>query len=342
MKITVKALFDAHHHLRAGGLAADVSRFANYVCEYLVWMPNLIPSIVEPEEARLQDIAYARYLPKTKLIPTLKLTPATTPKTVRDAHASGIRAFKLYPADVTTHSDDGIPKKEFIYPSKQLSDVLSEMERLKIILLQHGEMPGEFCMEREAKYHQFVRLLATNWPGLRMTLEHITDARSVELIRELQTHGIKIAGTITTHHLLLTLDDVVGDKLRPDNFCKPIAKTPADRAALFKAATSGEPYFFFGSDSAPHRMIDKYCSHGCAGVFSAPVMLETLIEMFTVTDTLKHFDTFAHDNALNFYGMNDLGRKITLTMNKWSVARVIAGIVPFRSGEEIVWQTDIN
>src|SRR5690606_30578404 len=206
--------------------------------------------------------------------------PTTTPEMVKEAASHGVTSVKLYPHGVTTNSHDGISAEMLRDPPKSFLDCIDVIKKTGMTLCLHGEMPGEETKDSESEFLDFVDFLAYNFPRLRIVLEHITTREQVNHVRRLAKRSkSKIAATITAHHLYLTHDDIVGDRIRPHNFCKPIPKWNNDRESLRNAAMGGEPYFFLGSDSAPHLIGQKECAEGCAGVFSAPFLAENRIEL---------------------------------------------------------------
>jgi dihydroorotase len=147
-----------------------------------------------------------------------------------------------------------------------------------------------------------------------------------------------VAATITLHHLEITLDDVIGGNLKPHLFCKPIAKRPADRDALRSAAFSGNPKFFFGSDSAPHHKGKKECAAGCAGVYSMPVALEGLVDVFDRAGTLNKLEGFCSEFGADFYGLSRNPGTVTLVREPWNVGAITDGVVPYRAGDSMPWR----
>jgi len=240
-----------------------------------------------------------------------------------------VLAAKLYPAGVTTNSSDGVQDITSLY------SVFEEMQRVDMVLSIHGELPGAFCLDREDAFLPTLERIATAFPSLRIVLEHITSKRAVEAIRSLR---VGVVATITVHHLVLTLDDVVGDLIQPHHFCKPIPKTPADRAALVDAATSGDCRFFLGTDSAPHKNRNKAGDYGAAGVFSAPVALPLLVQCFEQYDQLDRIEAFCSRYGRGFYGLDATSRLITLRREKWTVPKSFGGLTPFWAGKDLSWQ----
>jgi dihydroorotase len=207
------------------------------------------------------------------------------------------------------------------------------MERLGIPLLVHGESHG-FVLDREAEFLPIYARLARRFPRLTIIMEHITTASAVALLDEYSN----LYATVTLHHLLITLDDVAGGLLQPHLFCKPIAKRPEDRAALLAAALRAHPKLMFGSDSAPHPLSRKEAAGCAAGIFSAPVILPLLVELFESHDALSSLQPFISDNARRIYGIAPPTKTITLARKPWAVPASFDDVVPFCAGRTLPWQ----
>jgi len=208
---------------------------------------------------------------------------------------------------------------------------LTAMSELEIPLCIHGETNG-FVMDREAEFVSIYESLATNFPKLKIIMEHITTKDSVEALDRFEN----LYATITLHHLLITLDDVAGGMLEPHLFCKPIAKRPEDRDALRKVALEAHPKVMFGSDSAPHPQHAKEASHCSAGVFTAPIALQVLIELFLEYSTIEKLQAFVSDNAREIYSNIDVPQTtIVLEKKPFVVPEKYGEIVPMYAGETI-------
>lgn len=239
--------------------------------------PNLVPPITTVQhcldyKSRIQKLA-----PDVKLLMSLYLHPSITPEVIREAKKAGIRGVKSYPAGVTTNSSSGVVDYEQFYP------VFSAMESEGMILNLHGEAPPATditVLNAEEAFLPTLHDLHRRFPKLQIILEHCTTAAAVEAVKAC---GPTVAGTITAHHLFLIVDDWAGD---PINFCKPVAKLPSDKRALLKAATSGSPKFFLGTDSAPHPLkakkggFDNEVGKCAAGVFTQPYATQLVLEAF--------------------------------------------------------------
>ncbi len=275
-----------------------------------------------------------------KPLMTIQITEATTPEMIFDAVKEGATAGKIYPQDVTTNSENGVVDYRLCYPA------FGAMQGLDMVLSLHGELPGEMSagIDKEVRFLHTLRMIAKDFPELRIVLEHITTKEAVRCIAE-ELPGT-VAATITVHHLFLTLDDVIGyskeskGKMQPHNFCKPVAKSRHDRAALREAVTSGNPKFFFGSDSAPHLKGTKECASVCAGCFTAPVALPLLCQMFDYLGHLDRLEAFVSEFGAGFYKLPLNEGSICLARKQWTVPEECDGIVPFMAGQNIFWQIE--
>jgi dihydroorotase len=242
--------------------------------------------------------------------------------------ADEINAIKLYPAGITTNSEGGVSS----FNIEEMRPTLEAMSELNIPLCVHGETDG-FVMDREAEFMSIYELLATNFPNLKIIMEHITTKAAVDMLDKFEN----IYATITVHHLLFTLDDVVGGMMMPHNFCKPIAKRPEDLDALLSVALAAHPKVMFGSDSAPHPQ-NKKESCGCAaGVFSAPIALQLLCEIFEQYDRLDNLQAFVSDNAQNIYGICPEFKEVILEKRPFVIPKIYANVVPMYAEQVINW-----
>jgi dihydroorotase len=206
------------------------------------------------------------------------------------------------------------------------------MEELGIPLMVHGETHG-FVMDREGEFLAIYRHLAAAFPKLRITMEHITTAAAVALLDEFEN----LFATVTLQHLLITLDDVAGGMLRPHLFCKPIAKRPEDREALLAAALCGHPKLMFGSDSAPHPREKKECCGCAAGVFTAPIALQALADLFTSNGAADKLQGFVSDKARAIHGIEAPAKRVRLERRDFTVPASYGGVIPMFAGETIPW-----
>lgn len=333
MFLTLPKPCDMHVHLRQGDMLQAVAPWtARYFSRALV-MPNLTPPVCSAEqvEAYRRDIVgVVGSTVDFEPLMTFKILPGTDPLMLGSLKEAGAIAGKVYPKGLTTNAEDGVDDFLALY------HVFAAMQQLGLVLCLHGEKPGAHIagLDRERAFLRTLYLLARTFPALRIVMEHITTTAAVEAVLQLPD---TVAATITVHHLLLTHDDVGGDRMRPHHYCKPVAKFAADREALVEAATSGCPKFFFGSDSAPHMVGRKECSECCAGVFTAPVALPLLAEIFERHNALDRLPIFVHDAAIRFYGLEESRTTVRLVQQPWTVPEVIGDIVPFMAGCEIAW-----
>lgn len=244
-----------------------------------------------------------------------------------EAAANDIIGIKLYPAGVTTGSESGVADFSAI------EETLSHMEELGIPLLVHGESNG-FVMDREREFLKIYDHIARNFPDLHIVMEHITSADSVDFLDRFEN----VSATVTVHHLMITLDDVIGDLLEPDLFCKPIAKTPRDLQALKNAVFSGHPKLMFGSDSAPHPRHKKECCGCAAGIFSAPVALPLLAALFDKADKLDLLQNFVSGIARKRYNISPPEKTVTLENKEYMVPLSSGMVKSFLAGTAIAWR----
>ncbi len=331
MNITLNSPLDMHLHLRDGEmlkLTAPLSAdFAGAVI-----MPNLVPPVTTPAAMQAYDARIAAAMNGSDFTRymTLFFTPLGEKELITAKNTPGFFGFKLYPAGITTNSEGGISDMA------QADTTLRLMEELGIPLLVHGESHG-FVMDREQEFLAVYRHLATRYPRLKLSMEHITTAAALQLLDEFPN----ICATVTLQHLIITLDDVAGGALRPHLFCKPIAKRPEDRDALLQAALSGHPRLMFGSDSAPHPRCKKEACGCAAGVFTGPVALPKLAEIFAAHGALNKLQAFVSDNACRWYGLQPVQKTVTLQNTPMEVPASYRSygeqVIPMYAGESIGW-----
>jgi dihydroorotase len=332
--ITIRRPDDWHVHFRQGEMLANMVPLTSRHFKRARVMPNTDPPILTGAQAliyhgEIMAVAPAGF--ETKM--TIKVVPETTPAIVREAFGLGIDAGKLYPDGVTTLSANGV--RDF----KALSPVFAEMEKLGMVLCLHGEDPGEdvFCLDREERFLKTLQWILDKFQGLKVVMEHLSTAEAVYVVEHFPTKNL--AATVTPHHLENTLNDVIDGGLRPHHYCKPIAKRPEDRDRLIRAVTRlGQTKFFLGTDSAPHYRESKECDCGAAGVFTAPLALPLLAQIFEENGALGQLEAFTSVNGANFYGLPLNEETITLVREPWTVPDEYSGVVPLRAGKEIRWQ----
>ena len=328
MSITLDSPLDMHLHLRDGKMLSTVAPLSAETFSGAIIMPNLVPPVSTKDEL----LAYkTRILEATKghtFTPymTLFFKPTYT-KEFLESIKDELTAIKLYPAGITTNSEGGVAG----FDVEELRPTLTAMSELNIPLCVHGETNG-FVMDREAEFVSIYEMLATNFPKLKIIMEHITTKESVEALDKFEN----LYATITLHHLLITLDDVAGGMLQPHLFCKPIAKRPEDREALRKVALSGHPKVMFGSDSAPHPQHAKESCGCAAGVFTAPIAIQVLTELFGEYSTIEKLQAFLSGNAQNIYSNITIPKKrVTLEKKPFLVPNKYGDVVPIYAGETL-------
>jgi dihydroorotase len=330
MSITLNAPLDMHLHLRDGDMLNTVAPLSSHSFAGAVIMPNLVPPVTTKEEL----IAYKKRInlqtSGDKFTPymTLFFKPDYS-RAFLESIKDNLTAIKLYPAGITTNSEGGLSG----FNVEELAPTLNAMSELNIPLCVHGETNG-FVMDREAEFVSIYEMLAINFPKLKIIMEHITTKESVEALDKFDN----LYATITLHHLLITLDDVAGGMLQPHLFCKPIAKRPEDREALRKVALKGHPKVMFGSDSAPHPQHAKESCGCAAGVFTAPIALQVLTELFMKHATLENLQAFISDNAQKIYtNITVPNKKVTLTEIPFVVPAKYDEVVPMYAGETLAY-----
>ena len=329
MEIKLQAPLDMHLHLRDEEMLHNIAKASSDTLSGAVIMPNLVP----PMSSKEAVIAYKKRIfdaignSNFKPYMTLFFKPTYDKAFLEDIREE-ITAIKLYPAGITTNSEGGVSG----FDVEELRGTLEAMSDLNIPLCIHGETNG-FVMDREAEFVSIYEKLAAAFPKLKIVMEHITTKESVAALEKFDN----LYATITVHHLLITLDDVAGGMLQPHLFCKPIAKRPEDREALLKVALAAHPKVMFGSDSAPHPQHAKENCGCAAGVFTAPIALQLLTELFEKHDALDHLQAFISGNAQTIYGVEPLNKTVTLEKKPFKVPANYNGVVPMYAGEEIAY-----
>jgi dihydroorotase len=334
--LTIRKIDDMHVHLRQGDMLRNVLPPTVMQCGKALVMPNTNPPIATPEDViAYRQTILAALAPQTMFTPlmTFKILPSTTIEQVRAMQNSGAVAGKLYPEGVTTNSEDGVRDLTTLY------EIYRAMEECGLVLCIHGEVPGVFSLDREKAFLGTLEKLAGDFPRLRIVLEHATTADAIKTVSSLPAN---VAATLTVHHLYITLDDVIGDRLQPHLFCKPIAKRESDRQALRDAVISGNKKFFLGTDSAPHAVEAKECACGAAGVYSAPVIVPALIQLFEDLGCLDRFEPFVSEFGSRFYGLSLNEERLTVANQSWLVPKIYNGVVPFMADQELRWKVVEN
>ena len=338
--LTITRPDDWHVHLRDGALMTAVlpdtaRRFARAII-----MPNLKPPTSSTDLALAYRARILAALPAgTQFEPlmTLYLTDNTTPSEIRKAKLNGlIHAVKYYPAGATTHADAGVTAIAQCY------DALAAMEEVGLPLLIHGEVtnPKVDVFDREQVFIDKVLVpLVARFPRLKVVLEHITTRQAVDFVKSAAPH---VGATITVHHLLYNRSAMFAGGIRPHLYCLPVLKREEHRSVLLAAATSGNPKFFLGTDSAPHARHAKESACGCAGIYTAHAAIELYAEAFDSVNALAKLEAFASFFGADFYGLTRNTEKITLVKEAWAVPAEFAfgaeTVVPLRAGETIAWR----
>ena len=337
--ITLTRPDDWHLHLRDGAaLATTVPHTARCFARAIV-MPNLKPPVTTTGMALAYRARILAAVPAGMAfdpLMTLYLTDNTPPQEITHARHSGqVAAVKLYPAGATTHSDAGVTALERTWP------VLEAMQEHGLPLLIHGEVTDASIdiFDRERIFiERHLIPLTLRFPELRIVLEHITTREAADFVHAASPN---VAATITAHHLLLNRNAMLAGGIHPHYYCLPVLKREAHRLALVAAATSGNPKFFLGTDSAPHARLTKEASCGCAGIYTAHAAIELYAEAFEAADALDKLEGFASFYGPDFYRLPRNSTRITLLRKAWPVPGSYEfnddSLVPFRARENIAW-----
>ncbi len=330
---------DWHIHFRDGAAMRSVLPDTARVFGRAIAMPNLRPPVVNVADAAAYRERLLAAASGTAFEPlmTLYLTDNTTPEEIRRARASGfVHAVKYYPAGATTNSDSGVTELARAYKA------IAAMEEAGMPLLLHGEVvdPEVDVFDREAVFiERHLIPLLRDFPRLKIVLEHITTRQAAEFVAAAPAN---VAATVTVHHLLYNRNAMFKGGIRPHMYCLPVLKREQHRQALVAAATSGNPKFFLGTDSAPHAVGAKETACGCAGIYTAHAAIELYAEAFEDAGALDKLEAFASFRGAGFYGLPRNTDTITLKRESWDApARLKMGeesLVPLRAGEAIRWR----
>ena len=303
-------------------------------------MPNLKPAVVTTDMALAYRGRILAALPRGmhfEPLMTLYLTDNTVPAEIIEAGRSGaIQAVKYYPAGATTNSAAGVTDIARCYAT------LETMERVGMPLLVHGEVtdPEVDVFDKEKIFLERVLIPITQrFPRLRIVFEHITTREAVEFVKNASSN---IAATVTAHHLLLNRNALFQGGIRPHHYCLPVLKRETHRRTLIEAATSGNPKFFLGTDSAPHSRSAKETVCGCAGIYTAHAAIELYAEAFEQAGALDKLEAFASFHGADFYQLPRNKESITLKKENWSVPSQLEFaddvVIPLRAGENLAWK----
>jgi dihydroorotase len=338
-RLTITQPDDWHLHLRDGAeMAAVLPDTARRFARAIV-MPNLRPPVTTTEAARAYRERILAALPpgmRFEPLMTLYLTDNTPPAEMRAARESGIvHGVKLYPAGATTNSHSGVTDIRRCYAA------LEAMQDIGLPLLIHGEVTDAAVdvFDRERVFIERTLVpLVRQFPALRIVLEHITTADAAAFV---ESAADNVGATITVHHLLMNRNALFQGGVRPHHYCLPVLKREEHRQALVRAATSGNPKFFLGTDSAPHARHTKEAACGCAGVYTAHAGIELYAEAFEQAGALEALEAFASHHGADFYGLPRNAGRITLVKRAWRVPEELPfgahALVPLRAGESIGW-----
>ena len=333
--ITIRRPDDWHVHLRDGAMLDLVAPFTARQFARAIIMPNLAPPVTAVDQAaayrdRIVKAAGAGFTP----LMTAYLTDDSDPDEIERGHREGVWiAAKLYPAGATTNSASGVTDISTI------ARVLERMQKIGMPLLVHGEVtdPAVDIFDREALFIDRILLKTLkDFPALKIVLEHITTRQSVDLV--ISANFSNLAATITPHHLMLNRNAMFEGGLRPHAYCLPVVKREEHRLAVRKAAVSGSPNIFLGTDSAPHVVGAKESACGCAGLFNAPYAIEAYAQVFDEEGKLDRLEGFASEHGPRFYGLPLDENSITLNRGGEEVPDAIGGVVPFGAGACFGWR----
>jgi dihydroorotase len=335
--LTIRRPDDWHVHLRDGDMLRLVAPFTARQFARAIIMPNLLPPVTTAASAqsyrsRILEAAGDGFTP----LMTCYLTDETDPDELAGGFESGSWvAAKLYPANATTNSAFGVTDVRNIYPA------LERMQAIGMVLCIHGEVTDRDVdiFDREAVFiARVLDPLMRDFPELKIVLEHITTADAADFV---ETAGPNLAATVTPHHLMINRNALFDRGIRPHAYCLPVAKREKHRLAVRRAATSGSPKFFLGTDSAPHRRNAKESACGCAGIFNAPFALEAYAQVFEEEGALERLEAFASENGPRFYGLPLNDGSITLEREEAEVPDALGlgdtELVPFLAGSTLAW-----
>jgi len=339
-RLTITRPDDWHLHLRDGQAMASVLEDTARRFGRAIVMPNLKPPVRTTQQALNYRDRILSELPEGSTfdpLMTLYLTDDTPPEEIGRAKLSGhVHGVKLYPAGATTNSDAGVTRISRCFAA------LEKMEQLGLPLLIHGEVtdPMVDVFDREKAFvDEVLGPIVERFSSLKVVLEHVTTRDAVQYV---EVTGPNVAATITPHHLLLNRNALFLGGIRPHHYCLPVLKREEHREALVEAATSGNPKFFLGTDSAPHSRATKEAACGCAGVYCAHGAIELYAAAFEEAGALDKLEGFASHFGADFYGLARNQDTITLLRKEWTVPQTLRfggeELIPLRAGETIPWQ----
>lgn len=342
-KLTILKPDDWHLHVRSGGELQSVIGMSSAQMGRAIIMPNLCPPITSVEQALIYREEILGALPNGHTFEPLMVLYLTDNTSVKEielaANNEFIKAAKLYPSGATTNSDKGVTDISKIYP------VLESMQKNGMPLLVHGEITHKEVdiFDREAAFiDQVLEKTIKNFPSLKVVFEHITTKDAKDFVLSCKDN---VAATITPHHLLANRNNMLVGGIQPHYYCLPVLKREdPHQLALLDAATSGNPKFFLGTDSAPHPKESKESSCGCAGILNSHCAIELYATAFESKDALDKLEGFASKFGPDFYSLPRNKETITITKQQWKVPNsYVLGnstVVPFMAGENISWKMD--
>lgn len=332
---------DWHLHVRDGAILQQVVPASARRFGRAIIMPNLTPPITTATQALDYRERIRAAVPEGsgfEPLMTLYLTDNTTPAMIREAAAAGVMACKLYPAGATTNSDSGVTD------IRHIDAALETMAEVGLPLLTHGEItrPEVDIFDREKVFiDEVLAPLVERLPQLRVVMEHITTADAAEFVA---SRTQNLGATITPQHLLFNRNHLLVGGIRPHFYCLPILKRQRHQQALREAATSGDPRFFLGTDSAPHDRSGKETGCGCAGCYSAYAAIELYAHFFEEAGALERLEGFASLHGPDFYGLPRNNDRITLRREPHTIPEVLHQdghpIVPLNAGNTLNWRLD--
>ncbi|NPA74397.1 MAG: dihydroorotase [Epsilonproteobacteria bacterium] len=334
MKVVLDSPLDMHLHLRDGDMLKNVVKYSAECFAGAIIMPNLTPPLTTIKEIKAYKKRILDFAGGLEFEPymTLFFKDSYDYDFLKEAK-SFVKAVKLYPSGITTNSEGGVKN----FDMDKLRGVFEAMSELGLVLSVHGETDG-FVLDREKEFVDIYENIATSFKDLKIVMEHITDRRSAVLLEKYDN----IYATVTLHHLLYTVNDLLGGSLKPHLFCKPIVKTPEDKDVLRELALEAHPKVMFGSDSAPHPKEKKECNGVAAGIFSAPVVLPALCELFEKYGKLDNLQKFVSDNAKKIYDIQPPKKEVVLEKDEFLVPNICGNVVPLCAGEKLLWRCSVG
>jgi dihydroorotase len=332
--LTIRRPDDWHVHLRDGEMLERVAPWTARQFARAIVMPNLVPPVTRvAEAASYRDRIIAAAGRGFKPLMTAYLTDEADPDELARGFDEGVWvAAKLYPAGATTNSASGVTD------IRNIASALDRMQAIGMTLCVHGEVtdPDVDVFDREAVFiDRVLALLVDEFPDLKIVFEHITTIQAADFVRDAPA---TVAATITPQHLHINRNALFAGGLRPHAYCLPVAKREEHRLAVRRAAVSGSPKYFLGTDSAPHARGAKESACGCAGIFNAPYALESYAQAFEEEGALDHFEGFAAEHGARFYGLPLNEGTVTLERVEQIVPAEVDGLVPFRAGDALRWR----